>query len=132
GFQFLSFYNSIFEVKQPFITVAIINRRFRLCVIIVQKQIVNFFQKRNEKIAAHCTVCGAKVKEILERCPKVREYELGRDNFATIYNFVFGIQEHIDLGIKYDPSIGYNVAYRQRKSGKVGYPLRVTKEDAMK
>lgn len=29
-----------------------------------------------------------------------------RDNFSATGNFGFGIQEHIDLGIKYDPSIG--------------------------
>ena len=37
---------------------------------------------------------------------QVREYELRRDNFSLNGNFGFGIQEHIDLGIKYDPSIG--------------------------
>lgn len=37
---------------------------------------------------------------------QVREYELRRDNFSDTGNFGFGIQEHIDLGIKYDPSIG--------------------------
>ena len=28
--------------------------------------------------------------------------------------------------------LGYNVAHRKRKSGKVGFPHRLTKEDAMK
>lgn len=37
---------------------------------------------------------------------QVREYELRRDNFSQNGNFGFGIQEHIDLGIKYDPAIG--------------------------
>lgn len=37
---------------------------------------------------------------------KVREYELRKENFSGTGNFGFGIQEHIDLGIKYDPSIG--------------------------
>jgi len=36
----------------------------------------------------------------------VREYELRKNNFSDTGNFGFGIQEHIDLGIKYDPSIG--------------------------
>ena len=36
----------------------------------------------------------------------MREYELRRGNFSATGNFGFGIQEHIDLGIKYDPSIG--------------------------
>lgn len=37
---------------------------------------------------------------------QVREYELRKDNFSDTGNFGFGIQEHIDLGIKYDPSVG--------------------------
>ena len=36
----------------------------------------------------------------------MREYELRRNNFSDTGNFGFGIQEHIDLGIKYDPNIG--------------------------
>ena len=45
-------------------------------------------------------------EEILERGLKVKEYELRKKNFSETGNFVFGISEHIDLGIKYDPSIG--------------------------
>ena len=37
---------------------------------------------------------------------QVKEYELFKENFADCGNFGFGIDEHIDLGIKYDPSIG--------------------------
>ena len=29
-----------------------------------------------------------------------------KNNFSSTGNFGFGIQEHIDLGIKYDPGIG--------------------------
>ena len=29
-----------------------------------------------------------------------------KGNFSATGNFGFGIQEHIDLGIKYDPNIG--------------------------
>ena len=43
---------------------------------------------------------------LLERGLKVKEYELRKRNFSATGNFGFGIQEHIDLGIKYDPSIG--------------------------
>ncbi|XP_017073198.1 60S ribosomal protein L11 [Drosophila eugracilis] len=106
----------------------------------------SFGIRRNEKIAVHCTVRGAKAEEILERGLKVREYELRRENFSSTGNFGFGIQEHIDLGIKYDPSIGiygldfyvvlgrpgYNVNHRKRKAGTVGFQHRLTKEDAMK
>ena len=38
--------------------------------------------------------------------PQVCEYELRKGNFSDTGNFGFGIKEHIDLGIKYDPSIG--------------------------
>merc|ERR1740128_887216 len=77
---------------------------------------------------------------------KVREYELRKGNFSATGNFGFGIQEHIDLGIKYDPGIGiygmdfyvvlgrpgYNVAHKRRRQGRVGFPHRVTKDLAMK
>ena len=37
---------------------------------------------------------------------QVKEYELYANNFSETGNFGFGIEEHIDLGIKYDPTIG--------------------------
>jgi large subunit ribosomal protein L11e len=106
----------------------------------------SFGIRRNEKISVHCTVRGAKAEEILERGFKVKEYELRKENFSANGNFGYGIQEHIDLGIKYDPSIGIygmdfyvvlgrpgmNVQHRRRKVGHVGFPHRLTKEDAMK
>merc|ERR1719186_1631764 len=106
----------------------------------------SFGIRRNEKISVHCTVGGTKAEEILERGFKVKEYELRKENFSHNGNFGFGIQEHIDLGIKYDPSIGIygtafyvvlgrpsmNVQHRRRKVGHVGFPPRLTKEDAMK
>lgn len=51
-------------------------------------------------------VRGEKALEILERGLKVKEYELKRKNFSNTGSFGFGIQEHIDLGLKYDPSTG--------------------------
>ena len=65
-----------------------------------------FSIRRNEKIAVHCTVRGEKALQILEQGLKVKEFELKQSNFSSTGNFGFGIQEHIDLGIKYDPSIG--------------------------
>lgn len=62
--------------------------------------------RRNEKISVHVTVRGAKAEEIIERGLKVKEYELRKRNFSETGNFGFGISEHIDLGIKYDPGIG--------------------------
>merc|ERR1712122_217940 len=51
----------------------------------------SFGIRRNEKIAVHCTVRGAKAEEILERGLKVREYELRRDNFSMNGNFDVGL-----------------------------------------
>merc|ERR1711942_109459 len=106
----------------------------------------SFGIRRNEKIAVHCTVRGTKAEEILEKGLKVKEYELRRCNFSETGNFGFGIAEHIDLGIKYDPSIGIygmdfyvvlgrpgmNVQHRRKKVGHVGFKHRITKADSMK
>merc|ERR1711865_543092 len=66
----------------------------------------HFGIRRNEKIAVHVTIRGPKAEEILERGLKVKEYELKKKNFSATGNFGFGINEHIDMGIKYDPGIG--------------------------
>eukprot|EP00904_Undaria_pinnatifida_P010352 jgi/Undpi1/6447/HiC_scaffold_20.g08928.m1 len=106
----------------------------------------SFGIRRNEKIACHVTVRGDKALEILERGLKVKEYELKRKNFSNTGSFGFGIQEHIDLGLKYDPSTGiygmdfyvvlnrpgYRVAKRKAKCAKIGYQHKVTKTDAVK
>jgi len=102
--------------------------------------------RRNEKIAVHVTVRGHKAHEILERGLKVKEYELRAANFSNTGGFGFGIDEHIDLGIKYDPTIGiygmdffvqlnrrgYRVAHRRRAQSSVGNRHRVGKKDAVK
>ena len=101
--------------------------------------------RRNEKIAAHVTIRGPKAEEILERGLKVKEYELRRKNFSETGNFGFGIQEHIDLGARYDPGIGIfgmdfyvvmsrpgaRVARRKQKTARIGSQHRVKKEDTM-
>ncbi|XP_028402959.1 60S ribosomal protein L11-like isoform X2 [Dendronephthya gigantea] len=106
----------------------------------------SFGIRRNEKIACHCTVRGPKAEEILEKGLKVKEYELRKENFSATGNFGFGIQEHIDLGIKYDPSIGiygmdfyivlgrpgFRISHRRQRKSRVGFKHRVTKDDAMK
>lgn len=62
----------------------------------------------------------------------------------TIGNFGFGIDEHIDLGIKYDTSTGIfgmdftvvlkrpgdRVAHRRAKQNRLGKFQRVTQDDA--
>jgi hypothetical protein len=63
-------------------------------------------------------------------------------NFSATGNFGFGIEEHIDLGIKYDPGIGIfgmdfyvvmgrpgmRVARRKRATAKVGAQHKVRPE----
>jgi hypothetical protein len=51
-------------------------------------------------------VRGFKANEILDRGLKVKEYELKKKNFSATGCFGFGITEHIDLGLKYDPGTG--------------------------
>jgi large subunit ribosomal protein L11e len=77
---------------------------------------------------------------------KVKEFELLKKNFSATGNFGFGISEHIDLGIKYDPSTGiygmdfyvvlerpgYRVARRRKQQKKIGKQHKLTKADAMK
>jgi len=101
--------------------------------------------RRNEKIAVHVTVRGQKAAEILEKGLKVKEFELKAGNFSQNGNFGFGIQEHIDLGIKYDPQIGIygmdfyvvlerpgrRVSRRRRAVSKVGVQHQMTKQDAV-
>lgn len=105
----------------------------------------HFGIRRNEKIAVHVTIRGPKAEEILERGLKVKEYELRKRNFSDTGNFGFGITEHIDLGIKYDPGIGifgmdffvvmgrpgYRVSRRKHATNRVGFKHRVKKEESM-
>eukprot|EP00884_Botryococcus_braunii_P012643 jgi/Botrbrau1/2137/Bobra.0093s0044.1 len=105
-----------------------------------------FAIRRNEKISCSVTVRGEKALSLIESGLKVKEYELLRKNFSDTGNFGFGITEHIDLGIKYDPSTGiygmdfyvvldrpgYRVAKRRQRHAKVGKSHRVTKEDSIK
>ena len=94
----------------------------------------------------HVTVRGFKANEILDRGLKVKEYELKKKNFSKTGCFGFGITEHIDLGLKYDPSTGifgmdffvvlirpgYRVARRKIRPGRIGVKHVVTKDDAIK
>ena len=82
---------------------------------------------------------------MLDRGLKVKEYELKKANFSKTGCFGFGISEHIDLGLKYDPSTGifgmdffvvlirpgFRVARRKIRPGVIGLKHRVTKEDSI-
>merc|ERR1712086_878156 len=101
--------------------------------------------RRNEKIACHVTVRGDKAADLIERGLKITDYEISSKHFSDSGNFGFGINEHIDLGLKYDPATGiygmdfyvvlrragFNVPKKKAKRGRLGITHRVTKEDAM-
>eukprot|EP01012_Entosiphon_sulcatum_P065909 TRINITY_DN94937_c0_g1_i1.p1 TRINITY_DN94937_c0_g1~~TRINITY_DN94937_c0_g1_i1.p1 ORF type:complete len:188 (-),score=59.66 TRINITY_DN94937_c0_g1_i1:91-654(-) len=105
----------------------------------------SFGIRRNEKISVHVTVRGEKALELLERGLKVKEYELRRNNFSPTGTFGFGINEHIDLGLKYDPTTGIygmdffvvlerpgrRVANRKHAQAKLGRQHRITQEEAV-
>jgi large subunit ribosomal protein L11e len=104
-----------------------------------------FSIRRNEEISVYTTVRGPKARQILDLALKVKEYELNAKNFSDTGCFGFGIDEHIDLGIKYDPTVGiygmdlfvqltrpgYRISKRRAQSGRIGRPHRVTKQDAI-
>ena len=101
--------------------------------------------RRNEKIATSVAVRGEKAIAILEKALRVKDFELKARNFSRTGNFGFGIDEHIDLGIKYDPSIGiygmdfyvvltragHRVARRRACRKRIGVNHKVTQVDAM-
>lgn len=105
----------------------------------------SFSVKRGDKIACHVTIRGDKAKDILDRGLKVKEYELKKGNFSNTGNFGFGINEHIDLGLRYDPYTGifgmdffvvlkrrgFRVSKRKHCRSKVGNSHKISKEDAM-
>merc|ERR1711879_1017969 len=104
----------------------------------------SFGVRRGDKIACHVTVRGEKAKEILERGLKVKEYELVKGCFSDNGHFGFGIQEHIDLGIRYDPYTGifgmdfyvvlkkpgFRVSRRKRGRSRIGNAQKITKEES--
>lgn len=102
--------------------------------------------RRNEEIACSVTVRGEKARELLENALRVKEFELPMSCFSNNGCFGFGISEHIDLGIKYDPSCGIfglnyfvvleksgnRISKRRRCKAKVGKKQRVGQEEAKK
>lgn len=104
----------------------------------------SFSLRRGEKIATHVTIRGKKAIDLLERGLKVKEYELPRNAFTDNGNFGFGIKEHIDLGMRYDPYTGIfgmdfyvvlkrpgaRVSRRKHASSRVGNRQKISKEDA--
>ena len=104
----------------------------------------SFSIRRGDKIATHVSIRGDKAKDILERGLKVKEFQLPKDAFTNNGTFGFGIHEHIDLGLRYDPYTGIfgmdffvvlkrpgaRVARRKHGRSRVGNNQMISQEEA--
>merc|ERR1712039_967021 len=104
----------------------------------------SFGIRRGEKIAVSVTVRGERAEELIKRGLRVKEYELRKKNFSNTGNFGFGIEEHIDLGIKYDTNTGIfgmdfyvvltragrRVSRKKRCRSRIGNFQKISAEDA--
>jgi len=106
----------------------------------------SFGIKRNEEIGCHVSIRGAKAFELLKLGLKVKDNELKGSCFSNNGNFGFGINEHIDLGMKYDPNTGIygmdfyaclgrpgaRVSRRKSRRSTLGNFQKVSKAEAQK
>merc|ERR1712036_3485 len=100
--------------------------------------------RRNEKIACHVTVRGDKAMDLIERGLKITDYEISAKHFSASGNFGFGVNEHIDLGLKYDPATGiygmdffvvlrragFNVSTKKSRRARIGRSHLISKEES--
>ena len=104
----------------------------------------SFTIRRGDKIATHVSIRGDKAKDILERGLKVKDFQLNKTAFSNTGTFGFGIHEHIDLGLRYDPYTGIfgmdffvvlkrpgaRVARRKHGRSKIGNNQKISQEEA--
>ena len=104
----------------------------------------SFSIRRGDKIAANVSIRGDKAKDILERGLKVKDFQLNKNAFSENGSFGFGIHEHIDLGLRYDPYTGifgmdffvvlkrpgFRVSKRKHCRSKIGNSHKISKEEA--
>jgi len=64
-----------------------------------------FSIKKGEAIACKVTLRGDRARDFLKRCFKIQN-RLFKSQFDTYGNFSFGVAEHTDFGIRYDPKVG--------------------------
>jgi large subunit ribosomal protein L5 len=72
---------------------------------LAKRTIQPFSIKKGEAIACKVTLRGERAKDFLKRCFKIQN-KLLMSQFDTYGNFSFGIAEHTDFGIHYDPKVG--------------------------
>ena len=101
--------------------------------------------RKGMPIGCKVTLRGDKAEEILKKAIWIRNNRLPSYSFDDDGGFTFGIPDHTDFGIRYDPEVGifgmdvcvtlkrngYRVARRRRGSRKIAYHHVVKREEAM-
>jgi len=101
-----------------------------------------FGVKKREPIGCKVTLRGTRARDFLKRCFQI-ENKLYKSQFDSFGNFSFGIAEHTDFGIRYDPNVGifgmdicvalkrpgYRIQDRKIQKRKVPMRHRINRED---
>merc|ERR1712183_564563 len=110
---------------------------------IAKKTIRQWEVRRGRPISVFLTLRGDKTKDFLYKGLCAKEFQL-KDACVTPQGHLnFGVAEHIDLGIKYDPGVGifgmnfavvlrkkgHRVLLRKRKRSRLGNGQKVSKEE---
>lgn len=104
-----------------------------------------FKARRGEPIGAVVTLRKKRAQEFLEKALKVVDDRLAEQVFDVQGNFSFGIEDHTDFGLRYDPDVGifgmdvavaldrpgYRIARRRLMPRSVPKEHRVTRGEAM-
>lgn len=104
-----------------------------------------FKARRGEPIGAVVTLRKKRAREFLEKALKVVDGRLPERVFDGQGNFSFGIEDHTDFGLRYDPDVGiygmdvavalerpgYRVARRRLQPRSIPKGHRVTREEAV-
>ena len=107
-----------------------------------KRTIQPFGIKKREPIACMVTLRGNRAQDFLKRCFKIQN-QLFKSQFDTYGNFSFGVAEHTDFGIRYDPNVGiygmdicvslkrpgYRIRDRKLQKKKLPQKQRINRED---
>jgi large subunit ribosomal protein L5 len=104
-----------------------------------------FGVRKGEPIGCFVTLRKKAAEDFLVRALKVVGNRIHEGSFDKMGNFSFGIEDHTEFGIKYDPDVGifgmdvcvslarpgYRIARRKIASHKIPKSHRLTKEDSI-
>lgn len=111
---------------------------------LTKRTIQPFGIKKGEAIACKVSLRRERANDFLNRCFKIQN-KLLMSQFDTYGNFSFGIAEHTDFGIHYDPGVGiygmdvsvslkrpgYRIKERRIQKKKVPSKQRINKEEGI-